>query len=246
MSILEVASLDAGYGADFQALFDINLTLEPGELLAFVGANGAGKTTLLSCIAGSMPPRAGSIRFRGNDITSAPDYERASAGIALVPEGRRLFASMTVEENLLVGAAARRRGPWTLETVYDLMPLVSERRARGCSHLSGGEQQAVAIARALMSNPEILLLDEVSLGLAPIIVDQLYASLPALRSTGLSILLVEQDLSRTLSVADRIACMLEGRIVLEGRPEDFTRNQITDAYFGHGYAAADLETGTES
>jgi branched-chain amino acid transport system ATP-binding protein len=246
VSILEVASLDAGYGADFQALFDINLALEPGELLAFVGANGAGKTTLLSCIAGSMPPRAGSIRFRGNDITSAPDYERASAGIALVPEGRRLFASMTVEENLLVGAAARRRGPWTLETVYDLMPLVSERRARGCSHLSGGEQQAVAIARALMSNPDILLLDEVSLGLAPIIVDQLYASLPALRSTGLSILLVEQDLSRTLSVADRIACMLEGRIVLEGRPEEFTRNQITDAYFGHGYAVADLETGTES
>lgn len=236
MSLLEATGIDAGYG-DFQALFGIDLTVDEGDLLALVGANGAGKSTLLDVLAGALPAQRGSIRLDGTDITGVGDFTRVRKGIALVPEGRRLFPSLTVEENLLVGASAGRPGHWNLAALYDCFPLVADRRGRRADRLSGGEQQAVAIARALMSNPRLLLLDEVSLGLAPIVVEQVYDALPRIRREGTTVVLVEQDLSRTLRVADRILCILEGRVVLAGRTDELTRQQVVDAYFGHGYAS---------
>lgn len=237
--MLEVTGLDAGYG-DFKALFDIDLTVAEGELLALVGANGAGKSTLMRVLAGAQPAFAGMVRLAGEDVTAMPDHQRVRRGISLVPEGRKLFPSLTVEENLLVGAATRRPGEWTLERVYELFPMVAGRRSRGSSHLSGGEQQAVAIGRALMSNPRLLLLDEVSLGLAPVVVERIYDALPGIRSLGTTVVLVEQDLSRTLDVADRVVCLLEGRVVLAGRPSELTREQVVAAYFGHRGAGVDV------
>lgn len=231
--LLSVESVDAGYG-DFQALFGVDIEVAEGELLAFVGANGAGKSTLLRTVAGALKPFRGTVRFAGEDVTRQSDVLRARQGIGLVPEGRRLFPSLTVEENLQVGAATRRKGPWNLATVYETMPLVAQRRTRKAARLSGGEQQAVAIGRALMGNPRLLLLDEVSLGLAPLVVDQLYTALPGIRAQGTTVVLVEQDLNRTFAVADRIACVLEGRIVLTGPAAELSRNQVTAAYFGTG------------
>jgi len=236
MSLFSARSLTAGYG-DLKAITEITLSVSQGELLALVGANGAGKTTFLKTTAGAMSPISGSIFYKDQDITALPDFKRTQLGIALVPEGRRLFHSLTVEENLLVGAASNRKGPWNLKSVYELLPLVANLKKRNSARLSGGEQQAVAIGRALMSNPELLLLDEVSLGLAPIVVDQIYSALPDIRKQGLAILLVEQDLKRTLDVADRIVCLLEGHLVLEGNPSDLTHQQITDAYFGHSISS---------
>ena len=232
-ALLSVANVDAGYG-DFQALFGIDLEVDEGELLALVGANGAGKSTLLRTIAGALKPFRGIVRFAGEDVTADPDVRRARKGIGRVPEGRRLFPSLPVEENLQGGAATGRKGPWNLAKVYEAMPLVADRRTRRAARLSGGEQQAVAIGRALMGNPRLLLLDEVSLGLAPLVVDQLYTALPGIRAEGTTVVLVEQDLNRTLAVADRIACVLEGRIVLTGRADRLTREQVTAAYFGTG------------
>ncbi len=153
-------------------------------------------------------------------------------GIALTPEGRRIFKSLTVEENLLVGGHVKRPGPWNLDRVYEVFPLVAERKDRVGFNLSGGEQQAVAIGRALMSNPRLLLLDEVSLGLAPVVIETIYAALPAITSAGTTVLVVEQDVQQSMRVADRVQCLLEGRTVLEGVPADLTRDQIAAAYFG--------------
>lgn len=236
MTLFAARSLTAGYG-DLQAITEINLSVSQGELLALVGANGAGKTTFLKTIAGALSPMSGSISFKGEDITSMPDFKRTQLGISLVPEGRRLFQSLSVEENLIVGAAPNRKGPWNLKSVYQLLPLVANLKDRNSARLSGGEQQAVAIGRALMSNPDLLLLDEVSLGLAPIVIDQIYSALPDIRKQGLGIILVEQDLKRTLDVADRVACLLEGHLILEGKPSDLTHQQITDAYFGHAISS---------
>ncbi|HET9170069.1 MAG TPA: ABC transporter ATP-binding protein [Actinospica sp.] len=238
MTLLQIESVDAGYG-DFQALFGISLAVADGELLALVGANGAGKSTLLGTVAGSIAPFSGRIRFDGEDVTALTDIQRARRGIGLVPEGRRLFPSLTVEENLRVGSATGRDGRWNLETVYAALPLLGERRARRAATLSGGEQQAVAIGRALMGNPRLLLLDEVSLGLAPVAVERVYEALPAIREGGTAVVLVEQDLARTLAVADRIACVLEGRVVLSGPPGELTREQVTAAYFGTATATAE-------
>jgi branched-chain amino acid transport system ATP-binding protein len=232
MALLEAHSVSAGYG-DSRAITDVSLVLEEGELLALVGANGAGKSTLLRVLAGAHKPSAGTISFQGDDATGLRDFERNRAGISLVPEGRRLFASMSVRENLIVGAGARRPGPWNVNTVVKALPMLEPLLGRNASRLSGGQQQAVAIGRSLMSNPEVLLLDEVSLGLAPIIIEELYRSLDVVRQSGLGIILVEQDLTRTVAVADRIMCMLEGHVVLEGTPGELTHEQITDAYFGH-------------
>jgi branched-chain amino acid transport system ATP-binding protein len=226
-----VRRITAGYG-DFTAIFDIDVQVGQGRLLALVGANGAGKSTLLRTITGTISPMAGSIWFEGEDITKDSDDVRARRGISLVPEGRRMFASLTVEENLLVGAATKRPGPWNLSTVFDMLPILKDRRRRPAATLSGGEQQAVAIGRALMGNPRLILMDEVSLGLAPVVVEQVYQSLPEIRQQGATVVLVEQDLARTFAVADEMACVLEGHIVLRGPTKDLTRDQVTAAYFG--------------
>ena len=231
MSLLTVSGLDVHYG-DFQAIYGIDLTVEEGKTLAVIGANGAGKSTLLKAIAGQVAPTAGAITYDGTDVTRTPPHKRVPMGIALTPEGRRIFRSLTVEENLLVGAHVKRKGPWNLAAVYEAFPLVADRRDRLGVNLSGGEQQAAAIGRALMSNPRLLLLDEVSLGLAPVVVEQIYAALPAITANGTTVLVVEQDVNQSMKVADRVQCLLEGRTVLEGSPDQLTRDQIANAYFG--------------
>jgi branched-chain amino acid transport system ATP-binding protein len=229
--MLTVSAVDLHYG-DFQAIYGLDLELAEGETLAVIGANGAGKSTLMKSIAGLMRPTKGEIVFRGRSIARTAPHKRVELGIALTPEGRRIFPSLTVEENLRVGGHTRRKGPWDLKKIYEVFPLVADRRDRRGTDLSGGEQQAAAIARALMSNPELLLLDEVSLGLAPVAVADIYRAIPPIIEQGTSVLLVEQDANQSLAVADRILCLLEGRTVLEGSPATLTREQITSAYFG--------------
>lgn len=231
MSLLEVRDLDVHYG-DFQALEGISLTAEEGRTLAVIGANGAGKSTLLKAIAGLCPVTRGEILLDGRPVHALAPHRRVPLGIVLTPEGRRLFPDMTVRENLLVGASRARSGSWDLESVCTLFPLVAERLDRTAANLSGGEQQAVAIGRSLMANPRLLLLDEVSLGLAPVVVQQLYAALPQVVDAGTTVLVVEQDVSHALSVADRVQCLLEGRTVLEGAAKDLRRDQVAAAYFG--------------
>jgi branched-chain amino acid transport system ATP-binding protein len=228
-ALLRIESLDARHGL-LQAVREVSFEVAEGETLALVGANGAGKTTLLRTIAGSHRPFAGRIAFDGVDITRLRAHERVALGIALVPEGRRLFPGMTVRENLLV--AARGHGRWSLDTVVEAFPLLAPLLDHRAGSLSGGEQQATAIGRALMTNPRLLLLDEVSLGLAPVAVDAVYRSLQTLIDEGATIVLVEQDLSRALRVASRVTCLLEGRVVLEGTPAELTRERVTEAYFG--------------
>jgi len=229
--LLEVAGLDAWYG-DFQALFDVSVSVADGEVVAIIGANGAGKSTLLRTVAGLLPRTAGSVCFDGADLTGVPAHRRVALGISLVPEGRRIFPSLSVEENLLVGAQARRPGPWTVASVLELFPLLEDKRRRGGGQLSGGEQQALAIGRGLMANPRLLLLDEVSLGLAPIVVRRIYQALPAIRAAGTTVVVIEQDIGQALRAADRVYCLLEGRVALEGAPQDLDRDRIAAAYFG--------------
>jgi branched-chain amino acid transport system ATP-binding protein len=231
VSILTLDRLDVRHGL-LQAVREVSCELAEGEIVALVGANGAGKSTLLRAIAGAHLPAAGRIVFDGADVTMTRAYRRVALGVALVPEGRRLFANMTVEENLAVGASSGRRGYWTIDTVMQLFPMLRARRKAQADNLSGGERQAAAIGRALMTNPRLLLLDEVSLGLAPVVVEGLYRSLHALIKSGATLVLVEQDLNRALSVASRVLCMLEGRIVLDGSANALGRNEIVDAYFG--------------
>jgi branched-chain amino acid transport system ATP-binding protein len=231
VSLLVVEDLSAGYG-DFQALFDLRLSLEEGETLAIIGANGAGKTTFLRALAGVVPPMSGSVRFAGEDLLAIPAHRRVAQGISMVPEGRLLFPSLNVRENLLVGAYGRRPGDWDLDRVLEVFPLLGPLLDRPSDVLSGGEKQAVAIGRALMANPRLMLLDEVSLGLAPVVVKQVYAALPAITGSGTTVLVVEQDIGQATAVADRLICLLEGRVSLEGAPGELEREQITDAYFG--------------
>ena len=230
MSLLKVDAVDCRYGL-LQAVRGISLEVIQGETVALIGANGAGKTTLLRAIAGAHRPFAGRVWFDGADVTHLPAHRRVAQGIALVPEGRRLFPSLTVEENLRV-ATSSRRGRWNVEAVLEVFPLLKPRRHMPAATLSGGEQQAVAIGRALMSNPSLLLLDEVSLGLAPVVVDAVYRSLTDVIREGATVLLVEQDLTRAMKVADRIVCMLEGRVVLEGAASSLDRESVVSAYFG--------------
>ena len=229
--LLDVRGIDAFYG-DFQALFGVTLAVDAGALVAVIGANGAGKSTLLKCIAGLMHPRAGAIAFDGDDITSTPAFAVVKRGVSLVPEGRRLFPSLSVEENLLIGAQSKRPGPWTLARVYELFPVLAERRHMPATALSGGQQQMTAIGRALMANPRLLLCDEISLGLAPIVIKSIYAVLPEIVAGGAGAIIVEQDITRALSVASRVVCLQEGRVSLEGRPEELDRAAISAAYFG--------------
>jgi branched-chain amino acid transport system ATP-binding protein len=230
-ALLQVSELDVRHGL-LQAVRQVSFELAEGETLALVGANGAGKSTLLRAIAGAHRPAAGRLVFEGRDITAMPAHRRVKAGIALVPEGRRLFPNLSVEENLRVASASGRSGRWSVDEVFDAFPLIAPLRRKRAASLSGGEQQATAIGRALMTNPRLLLLDEVSLGLAPVVVEAVYDSISHLIEAGTTIVLVEQDLTRAMRVADRVACMLEGRIVLEGARGELTREQVTEAYFG--------------
>ncbi len=231
MSALSIEGLHARHGL-LEAVRGISFAVRKGETLALVGANGAGKTTLLRTLAGAHPTAAGRILLNGDDVTKLPAHQRVRHGIALVPEGRRMFASMTVTENLKLGAMSGRKGDWSIERIVEIFPNLKKRLDHKTGHLSGGEQQATAIGRALMSNPDILLLDEVSLGLSPLVVDRVYEQFGGLMQSGTTIILVEQDLSRAMSVADRVICMLEGKTVLEGAASELTREQVTDAYFG--------------
>ena len=231
MTLLAVENLEARHG-QLQAVRGVSLSIERAETVALVGANGAGKTTLLRTIAGAHQLAAGRIAFKGEDVSSTSAHARAALGMALVPEGRRLFARLTVEENLLLARSAGRTGAWTLDAVMEAFPNLKGRRRALAGTLSGGEQQATAIGRALMMNPELLLLDEVSLGLSPLIVDRLYAQLEALKSSGVAMLLVEQDLKRAMATASRTICMLEGAVAIEGPTAALTREEVTEAYFG--------------
>ncbi|HEY9497926.1 MAG TPA: ABC transporter ATP-binding protein [Terrimesophilobacter sp.] len=235
MSLLEVKDIDVHHG-QLRALRSFSLTMNEGETVAVIGANGAGKSTLLGALAGLVKPTSGSVTFDGNNVTRLPAYRRVSIGIALVPEGRRLFKSLSVEENLKTGLYRGRSGPWNVQRVMELFEWMPERRNQNASQLSGGEQQAVAIGRALVGNPRLLLIDELSLGLAPIIVKRIYGILPRIVEEGTSVLIVEQDVSQALRIADRVHCLLEGHTVLEGAPTDFTQQQIESAYFGIGQA----------
>lgn len=232
---LAVRGLDAYYG-HFRALSDVDLTLDPGETLAVIGSNGAGKTTLLRAILGQVPggERPGRVELDGVPLTDLRPHERVRRGISLVPEGRRLFPSLTVTENLLVGAVPGRAGPWTVDAVHDVFPNVAALRGRPVGGLSGGEQQAVAIGRGLMGNPRVLLLDEVSLGLAPVVVERLYAALAEVAAAGLSIVVVEQDVGQALSLAGRVQCLRAGRTVLTAAAGEVTAAAVTEAYFGGG------------
>lgn len=229
--LLSTHGLRAGYG-DFQALFGVDLMLRRGEVLALIGANGAGKSTLLKAMTGLVACEGAMVRLKGQDIGGQRPDKIARSGIALVPEGRRLFRSLTVEENLIIGGERARPGAWSLERVYALFPILAERRKNPGTALSGGQQQMVAIGRALMANPDVILFDEISLGLAPVVIKDIYAALPAMVESGVSAILVEQDVSRALSVANRFVCIQEGKVSLAGEPSHFSRAEITAAYFG--------------
>jgi branched-chain amino acid transport system ATP-binding protein len=235
--LLEVSELIVHHG-QLRALDGISLRVFPGEVYAIIGANGAGKSTLLRTIAGLHRPTTGSILFDGTDVTRMRPERRATQGIAMVPEGRRLFESLSVEENLKVGATYARQGPWTIERVYETFGWMRERRNQLTAQLSGGEQQTLAIGRALVANPRVLLLDELSLGLAPVVVQRIYGMLPEILAAGLTVLLVEQDVSQALRVASHIQCLLEGRTTLLGTPSGVTAEQVEAAYFGLAGAAA--------
>ncbi|MEI7445213.1 MAG: ABC transporter ATP-binding protein [Burkholderiales bacterium] len=236
MHVLEVAGIEARHGL-LQAVRGVDLAVGAGERLALVGANGAGKTTLLRTIAGIHRAAAGHVRLDGRVLDAEPAHRRAAAGVALVPEGRKLFASMSVADNLRVATSAGRTGRWTFDTVVEALPQLKPKLKAPAGSLSGGQQQAVAIGRALMTNPRVLLLDEVSLGLSPVAVDGVYASLDAVAREGTPMIVVEQDLGRVFAVADRIACMLEGRVVASGRAADMTRDEVMRHYFGRRSAA---------
>lgn len=229
-ALLYTRGLDAFYG-DFQALFGVDIQIERGELVALIGANGSGKSTLLKTVCGLMRARHGAVVFDGESIGELEPGQIVKRGVAMVPEGRRLFPTLSVEENLLMGGCAGRSGPWDLQAVYRLFPNLESRRHRGAHHLSGGEQQLVAIGRALMTNPRLLLCDELSLGLAPVMVKRIYDALPEICTGGLTVIIVEQDVSLAQRVSRRLYCLQEGRVRLRGASEDLTREQISRAYF---------------
>jgi len=228
--LLEVRALDAYYG-DFQALFGVSIRVDAGQVVAVIGANGAGKTTLLQTIAGLLHARSDAIVFAGTPVGGRSAHAVAALGIALVPEGRRLFPSLTVEENLRIGGQLHRPGPWNLRRVYELFPILAERRNQPSAALSGGQQQMAAIARALMSNPQLLLCDEISLGLAPIVVREIYRRIPSIVAEGLALVIVEQDIVQALAAADHVYCLQEGRVRLDGPAATVTRDAVAAAYF---------------
>jgi branched-chain amino acid transport system ATP-binding protein len=230
-NLLETRHLVAFYG-DFQALFGIDFRIERDETVAMIGSNGAGKSTFLKSIIGLVRAEAEAIYFDGEAIGGDPAYRIVLRGVSMVPEGRRLFPSLSVEENLSIGAYNKRKGPWNLDAVYRIFPMLKEKRRAPALALSGGQQQMAAIGRALMANPKLLLCDEISLGLAPVIIKEIYAYLEGISANGTALIVVEQDIKQALAIADRVYCLREGRVALEGRPSDLSREQITKAYFG--------------
>ncbi len=230
-TLLRTHGLTAFYG-DAQALFGIDFELAAGETVAVIGANGAGKSTFLKALTGLVKCPAQAVEFQGQPIGGCPPGDIVRRGIALVPEGRRLFPSLSVEENLLMGAFAQRPGPWTLQRLFALFPVLQEKRRLPATALSGGQQQMVAIGRALMSNPTLLLCDELSLGLAPIVIKEIYDALPALTAEGLSAVIVEQDVAMAQRMSQRLYCFQEGRVSLQGASGALDRAQISQAYFG--------------
>jgi len=231
MTLLRTQSLSAFYG-DFQALFDINVNVEQGETVAIIGANGAGKTTSLRAVAGAIATAPESVMFDGGPIGDKTPHEIVRLGIAMVPEGRRLFPSLSVEENLLLGTHSERKGPWTLNRVYELFPRLFDLRHLPAPALSGGQQQMAAVGRGLMSNPRLLLCDELSLGLAPVVIRDIYECLDEIAAEGTTVVLVEQDINRALDASARFYCFQEGRLALTAPTKDFDRAAITAAYFG--------------
>ena len=231
MTLLQTKNLSAFYG-DFQALFDINVTIEQGETIAVIGANGAGKTTFLRALAGALKTAPEMVMFDGQPIGDKTPHEIVHLGIAMVPEGRRLFPSLSVEENLLLGTHSERQGPWSLKRVYELFPRLYELRRLPAPSLSGGQQQMAAVGRALMSNPRLLLCDELSLGLAPVVIRDIYECLGAIKAEGTTVVLVEQDINRALDASVRFYCFQEGHLALNAPTKDFDRAAITAAYFG--------------
>lgn len=229
--ILQIRGLNAHYG-DFQALYGVDMQVLQGEVLAIIGANGAGKTTLMRSVTGLLSNGANQICYRGQDISRLRADEIATRGLAMVPEGRQLFPSLSVRENLMIGGQVGRKGPWHLEAVYKLFPILKERKDQQSTSLSGGQQQMVAIGRALMANPDLILFDEISLGLAPIIIKDIYEALPGIIGEGMSAIIVEQDISKALSVSSRVYCLQEGRVSLEGGSDTVSREDISRAYFG--------------
>jgi branched-chain amino acid transport system ATP-binding protein len=229
--LLEITNLQSFYGS-FQALFGISLSVAAGETIAIIGANSAGKSTLMKSIVVLVKTQRSQIKFRGQELSGMETHRIVASGIALVPEGRRLFRSLSVEENLMAGGQLKRPGPWSLAEIYTLFPVLGERRKQPATSLSGGQQQMVAIGRALMANPELILIDELSLGLAPIVIKDIYAALPRVTAAGTTAIVVEQDTAQALSIASRVYCLRGGRITLEGEPARLTRAEISAAYFG--------------
>lgn len=230
-ALLSTRQVAAFYG-DFQALFGVDIDIAAGETVAIIGANGAGKSTFLKAVTGLIGVSRDAVTFNGEAVGGLPPGRIAAKGVAMVPEGRRLFPSLSVEENLLIGAYTRRPGTWNLESVFRLFPILKERRRSPATALSGGQQQMVAIGRALMSNPSLLIFDELSLGLAPIVVKEIYDAMPKIVADGIGVVIVEQDVATAQRVSDRLYCMQEGRISLSGRSGEVTREQISKAYFG--------------
>ena len=229
--MLQAQGITAAYG-DAQALFGIDFSMQAGEIVALIGANGAGKSTFLKTLTGLLPVKSGSLTFDGQSLNKIDAGDIVKLGLAMVPEGRRLFPSLTVEENLLMGTLSGRQGAWNLARVFKLFPILQEKRHMPSTSLSGGQQQMVAIGRALMSNPRLLLCDEISLGLAPVVIREIYAALPSIVEEGMSLLIVEQDVQLAMQVSSRVVCLQEGLVSLEGKSGELTRDQISKAYFG--------------
>ena len=229
--MLRAQGITAAYG-DAQALFGIDFSMSIGEIVALIGANGAGKSTFLKTITGLLPLRSGELEFEGQSLRGLDAADIVKLGIAMVPEGRRLFPSLTVEENLLMGALSGRKGSWNLSRVFQLFPILEEKRNVPSTSLSGGQQQMVAIGRALMSNPRLLLCDEISLGLAPVVIREIYSALPSIMEEGMSLLIVEQDVQLAMQASSRVVCLQEGLVSLEGKSSELSRDQISKAYFG--------------
>lgn len=230
-TLLDISGLDAFYG-DFQALYGVDMTIAQGDVIAVIGANGAGKTTLMRAVTGLLKSHPDAIRWKGQAIGALRADQVAALGIALVPEGRLLFPSLSVEENLVIGGQLKRKGPWNLKRIYSLFPILEERRHVQATALSGGQQQMAAIGRALMANPELIMMDEISLGLAPVIIKSIYETLPGIVGEGLTAIIVEQDITKALAVSGRVYCLQEGRVSLSGLSAEVSRDDISRAYFG--------------